>query len=263
MGSIDAVGQLAAPANFAFAIAILALTLSTQIGSYRPSHTRSWLFFRLASVALILHAATELLGAGASELSSLAEVATTALLSVGFVLLYGADRQGQERVQQEAEEDPLTRLYNRRVFASLATARLERTLEHGGKCCIVLLDLDGFKQLNDAQGHQAGDQMLQLVAMAIRANLRPADLAARHGGDEFALLLDRCGAEEADRVVRRVMRSVVMMSTASGAQITVSGGIAVAPASGTDIRDLLHRADKMLLAVKRGGKDDVRVASAA
>jgi diguanylate cyclase (GGDEF)-like protein len=105
--------------------------------------------------------------------------------------------------------------------------------------------------------------MLQLVAGAIRANVRPGDLAGRYGGDEFVMLLDRCEADEAKRVCARVLRSVVMLSLAAGRQLTLSIGIAVSPDSGTDLRDLIASADRQLLEVKRAGKNAMRVAGAA
>jgi diguanylate cyclase (GGDEF)-like protein len=123
--------------------------------------------------------------------------------------------------------------------------------------------VDGFKGLNDSLGHQAGDRMLQLVASAIRANVRPHDLTARYGGDEFVILLDRCEAEEAKQVCARVLRSVVMLTLAAGRQLTLSCGIAVSPGHGTDLRDLIANADKQLLQVKRTGKNAVSAAAVA
>lgn len=258
-----ALQQLAGAANLALAVSILALTVARQTGSARPAYTRSWIFFGLAAVTLAAHAAFDLAGPTMQNWSSLAEVGTTALLSVAFIFLYGADREGINRLQEAAERDGLTGLYDLRAFSALAGERLERALESGGHCAVAILDLDGFKGLNDTLGHQAGDRMLQLVASAIRANVRPHDLTGRYGGDEFVILLDRCEAEEAKRVCARVLRSVVMLSLAAGRQITLSCGISVSPGHGTDLRDLIASADKQLLRVKRSGKNAVSTAAIA
>lgn len=252
-----ALPQLAGAANLALAVSILALTVARQVGSPRPQYTRSWIFFGLAAVTLLAHASFDLAGPAMSDLSRAAEVATTALLSVAFIFLYGADREGIDRIKDAAERDGLTNLLNVRTFTALAEDRLDRTIENGGHCAVAIIDLDGFKEINDTLGHQAGDRMLQLVGNAIRANLRPHDLAARYGGDEFVILLDRCDAEEAQRVGNRILRSVVMLSLASGRQLTLSCGVAVAPLDGSDLRDLIHHADKELLGVKRSGKNAV------
>lgn len=258
-----ALQQLAGAANLALAFSILALTVARQMGSPRPAYTRSWIFFGLAAGTLSAHAAFDLAGPSMREASSLAEVATTAFLSVAFIFLYGADREGINRLQEAAERDGLTGLYDMRAFSVLAAERLARVADNGGHAAVAILDLDGFKQLNDTLGHQAGDRMLQIVASAIRANLRPHDLAGRYGGDEFVVLLDRCEAEEAKRVFARVLRSVVMLSLAAGRQLTLSCGLAVAPGSGTDLRDLIANADRQLLGVKRAGKNAVAAAAAS
>jgi diguanylate cyclase (GGDEF)-like protein len=252
-----ALPQFASAANLALAVSILALTAARQVGSPRPQYTRSWIFFGLAAVTLLAHASFDLAGAGMSEASRVAEVATTAFLSIAFVFLYGADREGIDRMAEAVDRDHLTGLFNLRAFTLLAAERLDRTTENGGHCAVAILDLDGFKEVNDTLGHQAGDQMLQIVASALRANVRPHDLAARYGGDEFVMLLDRCDAAEARRVCQRVLGSVVMLSHAAGHQITISCGVAVAPGNGDDLRDLIHHADKQLIGVKRAGKNAV------
>lgn len=257
-----ALQQLAGAANLALAVSILALTVARQTGSPRPAYTRSWIFFGLAAVTLLARASFDLVGPSMQDAARVADVATTALLSVAFIFLYGADRDGIRRLQDEAERDGLTDLYDLRAFTALARDRLERTMENGGRCAVAILDLDAFKELNDTLGHQAGDRMLQLVASAIRANVRPHDIAARYGGDEFVVLLDRCEADEAKRVCARVLRSVVMLSLAAGKQLTLSCGVSVAPDHGTDLRDLIANADKQLISVKRSGKNAVRAAVA-
>lgn len=249
--------QLTSVLNLALAVSIIALTVARQVGSPRPQHTRSWAFFGLAAVTLLAHASFDLAGPAMSDFSRVAEVGTTALLSVGLIFLYGADREGIDRMKDDADHDHVTGLLNLRAFGVLAAERLERTLDNGGRCAVAIIDLDGFKQVNDTLGHQAGDRMLQIVGSAIRANLRPHDLPARYGGDEFVILLDRCDADEARRVCDRIRRSVVMLSLAAGRQVTLSCGVSMAPNGGTDLRDLIHHADEQLIGVKGAGKNAV------
>jgi diguanylate cyclase (GGDEF)-like protein len=258
-----ALQQLAGAANLGLAVSILALTVARQMGAARPAYTRSWIFFGLAAVTLAARAGFDIAGPGMESFARIADVATTALLSVAFIFLYGADREGIDRLQEAAERDGLTGLYDLRAFSTLAFERLDRARENGGHCAVAILDVDGFKSLNDSLGHQAGDRMLQLVASAIRANVRPHDLTGRYGGDEFVILLDRCEAEEAKQVCARVLRSVVMLTLAAGRQLTLSCGIAVSPGHGTDLRDLIANADRQLLQVKRSGKNAVSAAAVA
>lgn len=250
---------LALLVNFALALSIAVLTLSKLRLGRHPAHARSWVFFGLASTALLLHAGLEVVGAGFAAASTILEVSTTAFLGVGFALLYGADREGVSRIQRLAEQDTLTGLYNLRSFRAVAEPRLARARAHGGRCTVIVLDLDGFKAVNDTFGHPAGDKVLQATAACIVANLRPEDLAARYGGDEFVIYLDRCERREARRIADRIRRSLVTVTAAASSHVTFSAGIATFPESGTDVQTLIQRADAMLLLAKRGGKNDIRI----
>ena len=249
-------------ANLALALSIVALTLSAQRVRRRPIHAQSWLFFGAAAITLLTHAVLDLAGPGYGGASAIAEVLTTALLGGGFIRLYGADRDGVIALKSDAARDTLTGLMNLRTFKEEAGERVRRTLEHQGHCAVAVLDVDGFKGVNDTHGHPAGDRVLKAVATAIRANLRAADIAGRYGGDEFVILLDRCDRAEARRIAQRIRWSVEVLTNEAGGRVSLSCGVAICPESGTDIDVLIHRADAMLLAVKRGGKNDVRLAAA-
>ena len=248
-------------ANVALALSILALTVSSLRSGGRPSHGRSWLFFAAASVTLVVHSVLDALGAAVSEIGDIFEVATAALLAGGFVFLYGADREELRRLQTAAERDPMTQLYNVRTFRVLAEARIA-AVGARGPLAIAVLDLDGFKRVNDIYGHPAGDRALGLVATAVRASLRTADIAARYGGDEFILLLDGCDDIAAERIVQRIRRTVAALSLGVGEPLTLSAGLATYPACGRALDELVSRADEALLAAKRAGKNDVRHALA-
>jgi diguanylate cyclase (GGDEF)-like protein len=253
------VQALAAAIDLALAIAIFALTIDVIRGSGQSQHLRSWIFFAVASVTLVVHSALAALGDSvARDLGAVFEVITIGFLAIGFALLYGADRERFRTLQHEAERDPLTDLYNFRAFGALARSHLARAT---GRVAVVVLDLDGFKEVNDTAGHAAGDRVLQLVAAAIRANLRDSDVAGRYGGDEFVILLDG-DALTAARIVKRIQSSLGALSSATSGAVSFSAGVADQETPSGDLRGLLDAADQALLDVKRSGKRSIAIATA-
>ena len=165
-------------ANLALAISLLALTLSTLRSGRMPAELRSWIFFAMASFTLLIHSVLDAFPTrDLVDLSDLFDSLTLAFFAIGLVFLYGADRERVRRLHGEAERDAATGLYNRSAFHALVSARLEKPSH--APSSLAILDLDGFKRVNDEFGHPRGDQLLQLVAAALRANLRTRDLAAR------------------------------------------------------------------------------------
>ena len=257
------VHALAATLNLALAISLLALTLSTLRGARYPARFRSWVFFSIASFTLLMHSAIDAFGGPElADLSALFEVGTLSFLALGFVLLYGSDRERLRRLEGEADHDANTGLYNRRAFGTIVAERLAKQ-RPDGRAALALLDLDGFKQVNDALGHPRGDELLQVVAATLRANLRQQDVAARYGGDEFVVYFESCGVADAQRVLQRVRTSVASVSGGAGAMITISAGVASYPDSARDLDALIVAADRALIEGKRTGKDQVRVAGSA
>jgi two-component system cell cycle response regulator len=127
----------------------------------------------------------------------------------------------------------------------------------------VLLDLDGFKQLNDRCGHAAGDQALRAVGEILRSSVRRADQAARLGGDELAILMPAAPPAAAMKLAERIRRRVESLPVPGGCQLSASLGVATAgPSGGPSGAELLRRADVALYAAKHAGKNRV-VASAA
>ncbi len=169
------------------------------------------------------------------------------------------------QVTWEAEHDSLTGLMNRRVFDRELRRAHGSFVAEGRNTTLIVLDLDGFKQVNDQGGHRAGDEMLRLVASVLLHAVRSSDLVARIGGDEFAILMHGCSEERAAQVAETIRQGVLALTVAAsdGAalRIGVSQGISSFAAS-DDFPDCpLKRADAASYQVKRDGKNGVRVAA--
>jgi diguanylate cyclase (GGDEF)-like protein len=160
----------------------------------------------------------------------------------------------QHELERKALYDSLTQLANRSLFHN----RLEHVLKSRRPgACVLLLDIDEFKAVNDSHGHHAGDQLLKAVADRLRSCIREGDTAARLGGDEFALLLDRTGGEvDALAVAERLLSDFETRIEVAGERLSVhiSLGIAVGVPGSDDPDELLRRADVALYEAKRRGK---------
>ena len=161
--------------------------------------------------------------------------------------------------KRNATTDALTGLGNRHWMQEIFERELKRSQHGADSLCLMMIDVDGFKTFNDLYGHIAGDRVLTTVASALRKHLRPTDLIARFGGDEFAVLLpgsktDRV-AKTANRIRDRLSRSTVQDLQAT---ITISIGITEA-APGDDLHSLVDRADAAMYDVKISGRDSVGV----
>lgn len=127
----------------------------------------------------------------------------------------------------------------------------------------VLLDIDYFKRLNDTWGHDAGDRALAAVGEALRSHLRDSDLAARSGGEEFAVLLPDTPVEGALRVAEELRRAIAEIDLGlERTTMTASFGVAVLGLHADDAHALMQAADRALYAAKRSGRDRVEVAEA-
>ncbi|MCZ2825061.1 MULTISPECIES: diguanylate cyclase domain-containing protein [unclassified Modestobacter] len=165
-------------------------------------------------------------------------------------------RQHLAQIEELAYKDPLTALPNRRRFEERMESALWQARLDGSAVALLFLDLDGFKAVNDALGHAAGDELLQVVADRLRGRLRRGDLLARLGGDEFLvglLGLDPSTAlREAGQVAQQLVAAVTepVVLGARTVQVQASVGISVHPDDGAEFGPLLHRADARMYAAK-------------
>ena len=163
------------------------------------------------------------------------------------------DRQHQE-LERVSRADPLTGCLNRRGFEERLNADLARAARTGRPLGLILLDLDGFKQINDTRGHAAGDALLRWTVAAIDRTVRPMDAVGRIGGDEFAVVLPDAGRPEAEEVAQRLREALAEAAPASI-------GAAAFPADGTGAEELHQHADAELYAAKRGREDTEAVSA--
>jgi diguanylate cyclase (GGDEF)-like protein len=179
-------------------------------------------------------------------------------VAMAFILLAMVKERLELAQRRQALTDPLTGLPNRRAFFERGGAMLQSGARGARDCAIVLFDLDGFKQVNDTRGHNAGDQALKSFSRVASAQI-PADaLFARIGGEEFALLASGMSGEEAVQVAERVRTAseACRIETDEGSfSVTVSGGVASRPPASTTLDRLLAEADQALYAAKRLGRN--------
>jgi diguanylate cyclase (GGDEF)-like protein len=171
--------------------------------------------------------------------------------------------RAQRSLAHRAAHDDLTGLPNRAAFHECLSEASEHLTRHRQKYAVLALDLDGFKDVNDAYGHAAGDELLRQIAQRMRHSLREGDVVARLGGDEFAVLqLSVSEREAAVRLAERLIAEVNMPYCIEGRSIgiNVSVGIALAPECG-DGEALLRAADEASYEAKRAGKGLYRLAS--
>ncbi len=158
---------------------------------------------------------------------------------------------------QAALHDPLTRLPNRRLLQQRIEQSLAEAEQRGSRFAVMFMDLDGFKQVNDAYGHQTGDALLVAVADRTRKLLRPADMLARLGGDEFVLVVpienDEDVATLASRIIQTVGREPLLPR--HDLQVTASIGIAICPDHAASERQLMAFADAAMYQAKEAGRN--------
>ena len=167
-----------------------------------------------------------------------------------------------DAIRRQVVTDHLTNLYNRRYFMNRAGEEIERSLRHQAPLSVLMVDIDHFKDFNDTYGHATGDRVLQTVARAMQDALRTTDICARHGGEEFAVLLPSTPGENAYYVAERVRRTLsgtryTGLGLPPEVNITISVGVATCPRDATVLDELMELSDKALYKAKADGRDMV------
>jgi len=181
----------------------------------------------------------------------------------------------QKQIRQLAHFDFLTGLPNRTLFNQLLDHALRKAQRHARQLAILFIDLDGFKQINDRFGHDAGDHLLVTFTLRLRESLRRSDAVGRHtgsdtaarlGGDEFVVLIDEfADLVELEAVAKRVLAAAEEPFSLAGpeGEISASIGISIYPTDGTDIESLTKSADSAMYRAKQAGKNTYRFFSGA
>ena len=259
---------------------------------------RSRLQSRHSAIVLVLddpssEMAANALDMGASDLLMLPFDAQETALRLGLQIGRKRRTERLRKLVQDGLEmaltDPLTELHNRRYALSRLARIAERSAETGTEYAVMLLDLDRFKSINDAHGHAAGDTVLRTIALRLRDCLRPADLLARIGGEEFLVVLPDCTLEAARGVAERlrdtVSKAPVILPGGGAVGVTISVGLAMGCACHLEealanvrhdtscrlgpesppgpVQAVLARADAALMAAKTDGRNKVNVSASA
>ena len=163
-----------------------------------------------------------------------------------------------------AHDDPLTGIRNRAYLVETLSVELERAHRYHEHFSLLFADLDHFKLVNDAHGHDAGDQVLEQVATVISRELRPQDIVGRYGGDEIVIGLVRASASTAERVAERLRSAVEaahLPSSDASPIVTLSIGVVTVTTGHESVLELIRRADTAMYAAKAAGRNQVCVAT--
>ena len=169
------------------------------------------------------------------------------------------ERLRTKRLEQEAQRDFLTKIYNRRTFMSLAEARIESSRTCPEPIAVTMLDIDFFKKVNDTYGHDAGDEVLRRFAALISSLIREDDIFARYGGEEFILMITGAKRDIVEKVLERIrshIESTPIEQCGQNIAITISQG-ACYTTEPQPLETLISRADESLYAAKQSGRNRV------
>ncbi|HJM76591.1 MAG TPA: GGDEF domain-containing protein [Dehalococcoidia bacterium] len=231
----------------------------------------------LAAAVVVVAGVSELMQRGPGFSSTLIGVALLAI-SAGLMmqlrlnahsarlreaeLIAGTEalRAASEQLEQLVVVDALTGVLNRRGFDEQFSAECTRLRRYSQPLSLLMIDVDDFKQMNDALGHLTGDFVLTSIAQALSASVRASDIVARQGGDEFAVVLpktDHVAAETVTQKLQSRIREHYMSYGGTELAATISIGVATLPEANMSMGGLIGQADEALYAAKRAGKDRV------
>ena len=187
---------------------------------------------------------------------ALVEIGCLALLAGGVVVMSQRLAASHDVLWAMARRDELTGVGNYRALHERLAEEISRHQRHRREFALVLLDLDGFKQINEEHGHLEGDRLLAEIGHALQEEVRREDSVFRQGGDEFAVIVPEAGIEEAEEVAGRLCQRVRRRGFGSddSRPVSAAAGLAVFPADGVGGEELLRCADLDLFAAKRDGR---------
>lgn len=229
-----------------------------------PIMLSAWFFYEVGALVTIFISALLLVQVSIDKPgSTMVAVAAFALLGLG--LGWGQRRQktAYRRTLRSSLTDPLTGLFNYGYFVEALDRELHRVDRYGGMVTLIMMDVDHFKSFNDRYGHQAGNEALKAIGAVLKREKRVSDIVARFGGEEFVMLIptdEESGLETGDRLRQSIARIQVPVGKGQTAGLTVSVGVANYPNSASSKEELLAKADQLLYASKRNGRDQVSVA---
>jgi len=227
------------------------LTLATVIGT-------ALALFGIGALLDPIHALAKALHSGEEDSPALPQVGDVIqTLYAGVYQAASATRAQMQDLSLAALEDSLTGIANRRGFLE----KIDGLSAHERDGCIAIVDIDFFKQVNDKLGHDEGDRMLCAFADRLSLQVRRADIVARWGGEEFAVLFHDCNEDEAEWILSRIAARfrAQPIGMVQGRPISFSAGLC--RWDGKDIEEALHRADEALYDAKRTGRDRICRAS--
>jgi diguanylate cyclase (GGDEF)-like protein len=185
------------------------------------------------------------------------------LLALASIVLWAYRiKRSQLRFMRLARRDGLTGIFNRQHFINEAGQQLQHCRRASRDACLVLIDLDHFKSVNDSLGHAAGDRVLRHAVDACKAHLRASDVFGRLGGEEFGVLLPECSLQHVMQRAEQMRAAIAEVGVAGEAvdiQVSASFGVACSTHSGYELRQLLMHADEALYRAKRAGRNRVDV----
>jgi diguanylate cyclase (GGDEF)-like protein len=187
------------------------------------------------------------------------------LLLVAYIttMLSADTRRAMAHVKALSEIDELTGTLNRRAFIAMAARTHSQAKRFGRKFSIIMIDSDSLKTVNDAHGHDAGDELLKIMVRKVQDELRQTDMLSRYGGDEFVVLLPDTDSEGARLTAERIRASIAATSLrlrSVAVSISASMGVSTYPDDGTDFDHVLDAADSAMYASKSEGKNKVTIA---
>ncbi len=250
VAAVAAVGLVDALTGFALAFSILYLGPAT-LATWRVGRAMG---LAISILSVLSWSLADMYGAHAAA-SWVVWWNASLRLCVLLVLCLSLD--AVRRALDSARTDHLTQLPNSRSFEAAAGREIDRARRYRRPFTIAYLDVDGFKEVNDRQGHTSGDDLLRLIAGTLRASVRRTDVAARLGGDEFAILLPETDVDPGKQVAKKVHEALSASVAASRWHVTFSMGVVTFTRPPRAVEHALHVADTVMYNVKHQGRNRI------